>query len=559
MPALLLSAVWLGCGDSEPAAHDLTPTITLVRPDGEALATDAAPVPLGARVLLAFDRSVSSDADRATVESQVRLLGPRDAVVPGTFAWNEGFTELTFDPTGMLRYQSTYTISTGPATAGASSSGNPLVTPGHVAFTTMVRGDYDGDGFADLVLASPAKAIGGTTSVGQVYLYRGTAEGVGATPSVTFSTISGPGQPEELFGAAHASADLNGDGFEDLIIGAPGKNSFNGEVQIFNGSPIGLNPTPGVTLAGPQDDAMFGVFLANAGDVNGDGYDDLSISASRYGVGSLDGVGAVFVHHGSANGVAQVPDVTITGESANDALGLWATAGDFNGDGFDDLVIGAPQLLGGYASIHPGSQSGLATDAAIVTRLVGENANDFFGLGMAAADVNGDGYVDLAVGAIGWAGGVGTVYVYPGAAGGIRSVNFARLVGDSQPDHFGLVANAGDVNGDGYEDLLIGAVGAVANARDGKAYLHNGSATGAEQVPSVTWTGSGAEYLGLVYPSLDLNGDGFRDAIIGAPWHDAERGRAFVHYGDGSGFTATPTELAGEAAGDHFSDYMPPT
>jgi hypothetical protein len=509
--------------------------------------------------MLTFSEAVANAEDRATVESEVRLLAPNGTAMAGVFTWNAAFTELTFNPTGRLKYQSTYTISTGPATASAAASVvKASVTPGDVPFTTMLMSDFNGDGFADLVLASPQKDVGGVEKVGQAYVYNGAAVGISATPSLIFS---GVGQPQEIFGNAHAAADVNGDGYADLIVGAPGRGSFAGGVDVYNGSATGLSGTPNLTLAGAQASAVLGSFVANVGDVNGDGFDDLSISAVRYDVDALSDAGAIFVHYGSASGVAQNPDMTILGEGQNAGLGTSATGGDFNGDGFDDLVAGASGYDGGrgQSTIYPGSPSGLLTDAASITRLTGENANDIFGYSMTVSDVNGDGYPDLALGALGWANGVGSVYVYPGAAAGISAANFARLVGDSQPDLFGLVASTGDVNGDGYDDLLIGAPYAVADARDGKAYLHNGSATGSEQAPSITWDGTGAEYLGVVYPSLDLNGDGLLDAIVGAPYYDAERGRAFIHYGDGSAFSAPPVELTGESVGDHFSDNLQPS
>lgn len=549
----LILAFLASCG----GGGTLTPTITLLRPDGQSMATDASPIPLGAKIVLTFTKGVTSSGDRATVESQVRLLSPGGATLTGLFSWNEAFTELTFDPKARLKYQSTYTIRTGPETTDASASvSKASVQTTETTFQTMLKSDFNGDGFADLALAAPGKEIGGNARAGQLYVYNGAADGIGTTPTLTFN---GTGEYEDSFGSAQVSADLNGDGYDDLIVGAQGRDNFLGSVEVYHGSSDGLAATPNTTLTGAQADAAFGSLVANIGDVNGDGFDDLSISSVRYDVDAQTDAGAMFIYYGSAAGIAQTADVSLMGENAQDEFGLWATAGDFNGDGFDDLVECAPAFNGntGRASIYPGSADGLVTDAASRTDIAGENAGDLFGYVPAVADVNGDGIVDVAIGAPGWANGVGSVYVYEGSADGLVTASFDRLVGNTQPALFGFSAPAGDVDGDGFDDLLIGAIYAPSNARDGRAYVHNGSASGVEQNPSTTWEGSGAEYLGYVYPSLDLNGDGYPDAIVGAPYYDSERGRALIYYGNGSGFDATPVQLEGSAASDRFSDYSP--
>ena len=175
--------------------------------------------------------------------------------------------------------------------------------------------------------------------------------------------------------------------------------------------------------------------------------------------------------------LATTPATTLTGGAVNNYFGITvATAGDVNGDGYADVVVGAQGYSSsiGRAYVYLGTASGLPTAAA--TTLTGEAASNLFGGSVApAGDVNGDGYADVVVGAKGYSTSTGRVYVYLGSATGLATPAATTLTGEAASDEFGgSVAPAGDVNGDGYADLVVGA--RRYSSSTGRAYVYLGSA-----------------------------------------------------------------------------------
>jgi hypothetical protein len=235
------------------------------------------------------------------------------------------------------------------------------------------------------------------------------------------------------FGYSVASAgDVNGDGYADAIVGAFGHDSRRGRAYVYHGSPSGLVDTPALTLTGEHYDDYFGSSFASAGDVNGDGYADAIVGADGY----IDVIrqGRAYVYHGSGVGLEATPALILTGENYGDRFGRSvASAGDVNGDGYADVIVGA---LGhdsdhGRVCVYHGSPSGLVATPALT--LTGENEYDYFGGSVASAgDVNGDGYPDAIVGAdLSLDGsGQGRAYVYHGNDGGGRTVLACQQRGD---------------------------------------------------------------------------------------------------------------------------------
>lgn len=393
------------------------------------------------------------------------------------------------------------------------------------------------------------------------------------------------------FGTSVASAgDVNNDGYADIIIGA--KEYDNGEpsegrVFVYYGSPAGPALAPSWTAESNQIGTDFGVSVASAGDVNNDGYDDVIVGAYLWDNGQLN-EGAAFVFHGSATGLDKngtrpvgTPanaDWTVESNQFGGNLGVRvASAGDVNGDLFGDVIVGADeydngQTNEGIALVFHGSTTGLDKNG---TRPFGTPQNaDWIGqsnrvdsdYGFAAAsagDVNNDGYGDVIVGAWNFAENFefeGRAYVYHGSAGGLSATPQWTTVGGQDGARFGIsVAGVGDVNADGYGDVLIGADGYDAGTLfEGAAFVFLGSASGLSTIP--VWLGSsgqGDSNYGFATAGLgDVNGDGYDDIIVGADHWDngqIDEGKVWIYFGGPSGPTLAPVhEVESDQEGAYY-------
>jgi Secretion system C-terminal sorting domain/FG-GAP repeat len=272
---------------------------------------------------------------------------------------------------------------------------------------------------------------------GKAYLYYGSATGVPLTANVNFVSNN---NNQELFGYSVASAgDVNGDGYSDLLIASEffndGANTNEGRVFVYNGAATGVSPTASYVLDdADQSSAAFGRSVASAGDVNGDGYSDVIVGAFQYNASFTDD-GAAFIYHGSATGLATSPNVILTGSNQlNSRFGQSvASAGDVNGDGYSDVIIGAhwyddgANSDEGRAYIYYGSPTGVPNTVA-QTLDDGNQAGGQFGFCVAGAgDVNGDGYSDVVIGAhlytIGGFTQCGRAFVHQGNDGGGKRNN----------------------------------------------------------------------------------------------------------------------------------------
>jgi uncharacterized repeat protein (TIGR01451 family) len=413
--------------------------------------------------------------------------------------------------------------------------------------SVATAGDVNGDGYADVVVGAP----GYHTSTGKVNVYYGSPSGLVATP--TFS-VTGVGI-NNWFGSSVATAgDVNGDGYSDIIIGATGYDNYRGQIAVYYGSPAGLSTTGAFTAVGEYNNDIFGVSVATAGDVNGDGYADVIVGAARYPNGG--GSGIVYIYYGSATGLKAPAAFVATGENTGDWFGLsTATAGDVNGDGYAEVIVGAPYYGSGRGKmyVYRGSATGLSTTVSFTA--TGENAGDWLGNSVATAgDVNGDGYAGVIVGAPGYDSNRGKVYIYRGSATGLSATTSLTIAGEVTSTRLGYsVATAGDVNGDGYADIIAGAPDY--NSNQGKAYVYHGAADGLGALPAFTALGETSNsYFGTsVTTAGDVNGDGYADVAVGAYGYNSSRGRVYVYHGSAAGLSATPAFSAtGENAGDIF-------
>jgi PKD repeat protein len=394
-------------------------------------------------------------------------------------------------------------------------------------------GDVNGDGYADVVVT----ALYFNYYAGKAYLYLGSASGLSSSPAWTATGE----YPDDEFGSSVASAgDVNGDGYNDVVIGALGYQGIHnqlylGKAYLYLGSSSGLSPSPAWTAIGDDFSDHFGCSVATAGDVNGDGFADVIVG----GWGYNDKQGKAYLYTGSASGLSPSPSWTATGEDTSAGFGSSvATAGDVNGDGYSDVIVGD----GGYDNVrgktylYLGSASGLSSRPSWTAS--GENQWDQFGYCVSTAgDVNGDGYADVIVGAILYNANQGKAYLYLGSPSGLSPDPSWTAMGENATDEFGwCVAAAGDVNGDGYGDVLVGAPLAPVSGGyfgAGKVYLYFGSAAGLSYSPAWTATGENADddFGQSVAATGDVNGDGYADVIVGAYNFGSAKGKAYVYYG----------------------------
>ena len=210
-------------------------------------------------------------------------------------------------------------------------------------YAVASAGDVNNDGFDDVIIGAPTYQ-NGFVEEGRIYLYLGAASptNLQAVPVWTFEGQRDQGQ---LGADVESAGDVNGDGYDDVIIGAPtytNGQSFEGAALLFFGSATALlGDAPSWFAEKDQGGAEFGVSVAGAGDVNGDGFDDVLVGARKFDDGELN-EGATFFYYGSPSGPATLPDITYEVDQENARLGASvASAGDVNGDGYADIILGA--------------------------------------------------------------------------------------------------------------------------------------------------------------------------------------------------------------------------
>ena len=421
--------------------------------------------------------------------------------------------------------------------------------------------------------------------------------------------LDGVAQSDESGYSVASAGDINGDGFDDLVIGAPfasGLSGLDGAAYVVFGHKGSFPPSLDLSVLDGLNGfkipgyGEFGHSVASAGDVNGDGFDDVIVGA-RYASPQGTHSGASYVVFGTADTFPAIFDsndalvnggmVKLDGGAAGDRGGSSvASAGDIDGDGLADIVIGAPEagaasgrtyVVFGKALPDKGDYFLSALDGSNGFRLDGAAAGDNSGFSVASAgDVNGDGFADIIVGAFHATpkgNSSGSSYVVFGTDQGFASslnlsaLNGAdgfRLDGVATGDYSGFsVASAGDVNGDGFADLIIGAFGADPGGRSsaGSAYVVFGRTVFSPLVRLSALDGSNGFRLdGLrqndhtafsVSGAGDVNGDGFVDLVISAIQFDLsgaqDAGAAYVVFGRAGAF-ASAVDLGSLDGNDGF-------
>ncbi|MEM6682440.1 MAG: Ig-like domain-containing protein, partial [Pseudomonadota bacterium] len=469
-------------------------------------------------------------------------------------------------------------------------------------YSVSNAGDVNGDGLDDLVIGANAADPNGGNS-GASYVVFGKTDSAAIELSAIAAgsggfVINGVSANDRAGGSVSGAGDINGDGLQDLIVGA----SFDGPNGSFSGASfVVFGKTDGASVELSNVETGAGGFAVNganasdfagravsiAGDVNGDGLDDLIIGASGDDPNGQSS-GASFVVFGRTDSSAlELSDIelgnggfVINGASAGDQSGrAVSSAGDVNGDGLDDLVIGAPVddpngSASGASFVVFGKTDGVLVEVSDIDAGVGGfaingvSAGDQSGRSVSTAgDVNGDGLEDLIIGASSAdpnAANAGASYVVFGKtdAGAVELSDVEAgaggfvINGISATDFSGFsVSTAGDINGDGLTDLIIGANLADPNGdSSGASYVVFGKTdTSATELSDVE-NGSGGFILkgvsagdragNSVSGAGDINGDGFDDIIVGAPFDDpngSSSGASFVVFG--GNFSGAATQI----------------
>lgn len=491
-----------------------------------------------------------------------------------------------------------------------------LVIPSAVSAVHAARGgpDFNGDGFEDLAIGVPEEAIDSVDGVGAVHVIYGSNQGLTASGDELWhqasSGIMGNAELFEGFGSALAWGDFDDDGFDDLAVGVPFDNvtdggEHDGAVNVLYGGPGGLSgsgdqlfnlETPGLkgALEGGKGGTRFGRTLA-AADFDGDGFDDLAIGAPGEDVQGVQNAGAVHILHGSSSGLSagndqrwhqNQPNIADDAE-AFDHFGRSLSTGDFDGDGFDDLAIGSEEDLpfaiaqetfgdDGAVNVLYGSSGGLSASGDQFwhqnqTGVMGDAGTfEHFSQSLASGDFDGDGFDDLAIGVpndnIDMVDDSGSVNILYGSSQGLTASGdqlwhqgVSGVMSDIGTDeHFGFALVAGDFNGDGRDDLAIGIFGedpdGVTDA--GAVAVLYGSNGGLKASGDQLWhqnsggikeSAQPGDQFGVALRAGDFDDDGRDDLAIGAPSDDRsghdDAGAVHILYGRGSGLSASGNQL----------------
>ncbi|MBZ0273487.1 integrin alpha [bacterium] len=386
-----------------------------------------------------------------------------------------------------------------------------------LGWRVSAAGDINADGYDDFLV----------TSDRFVHAYLGSVSGPGAVPF--WSVQQEPGGSD--FGETLAEVgDVNADGYDDILIGDYRYgNDVNGRAYLYLGGAGGFSANADQILDGEAEDYL-GWAIGGAGDVNADGYDDVVIGFPFFS-NDLFNEGKVAVYFGSEFGLEDSPGSVAEGNAYYAWVGFSvAGAGDVNGDGYDDVIAGGFFPHG--VQVYLGSSSGIEPSP------VWARPGELTAAVSSAGDTNADGYDDVMV----MDGVAGRVSVFLGRAHGIvSSPAWSKVY--SSPGCYGFcvaeipIDGGFDVNADGYDDMIVG------DFWPQQAWVHTGSSTGPKV--DAAWTKVGGGDFGFAASGAgDVNGDGFDDILVGAPHAsngEHSEGIVYLYYGGNTTTTTTTT------------------
>lgn len=373
-----------------------------------------------------------------------------------------------------------------PTTAFAENNVSELevlhgsITSGQLGNSVSSAGDVNGDGYEDWLIGEYQYSTGALVAAGGMSLIYGQSTPLTSEDLVDNAIHFNGETSADWFGYDVAGVgDVNADGYDDMLIGAlfndDGANAA-GAAYLIYGQASQLSGLLDTAIKFNSTEAFegLGYDVEPAGDVNADGFADMLVSAYLSDSGA-NNAGAVYLIYGKADYFtsATINDVGIrfTGLAGNDQLGTSLASGDFNNDGYSDFIMGAQGLdpngnnsAGGAYIVYGKSQVFTATNVSTLPVLSGENASDKAGATSAGVgDVNGDTYDDIVLGAYGYNAGSnnGAVYIIYGQDTQLTSTSLSakpRILGEQANDQLGIgLGGKGDANGDGINDIIIGA------------------------------------------------------------------------------------------------------
>ncbi|MFZ1320679.1 MAG: FG-GAP-like repeat-containing protein, partial [Ignavibacteria bacterium] len=490
------------------------------------------------RVYIYFGGAVMNIVADVTITGGAVNLNLGAAVSTAGDVNGDGYSDVIVGSFGLLSNMGVASIYYG----GSSMNNVPDVTMiGEAAgnffgISVSSAGDVNGDGYSDAIVG----AYGHNSNIGRTYIFFGGAPMNGIADLI----LSGEAVSNFFGFSASTAGDVNGDGYSDVIVGAYGNSSNTGRAYIFYGG-ASMNNIPDVIMSGEASGNQFGRSVSEAGDINGDGYSDIIVGAWNY----FSATGRSYIYFGGIL-MNSITDVTINGEATTNQFG-WSvsSAGDVNGDGYSDLVIGANGYSGTTGRVYVFDYF-LKNEIVQDYYMTGASSNDRFGLAISSADVNGDGYSDVIVGASGFSGGKGRVYIYLGGdiQDTVADITMAGTVNTTRIGH--SVSSAGDLNGDGYSDVIIGMFGG--SLAYGNAYILFGGIS-MDSIVDVTLYGetSSSQFGASVSGAGDVNGDGYSDVIVGANNFSPD-GKAYIYFGGATMDSIADVTLLPEASSITF-------
>lgn len=396
-------------------------------------------------------------------------------------------------------------------------------------------GDVNNDGFDDILIGSD-----GESYAGSAYLFLGGNEFDLDCDLI----LNGEGKENYFSSSISCAEDINKDGYDDFIIGAHGYNSMKGKAYVYFGNKDITNLNY-IELLPSGDSRLFGTSVSSAGDLNGDGYDDLLVGLQ------ISTKGAAYIYYGGES-LSNVPTIIRNEEGDYNYFGIaLSSIGDINNDGFDDICIGNPTYLSGIgkAYIYLGGETISNTPNFILN---GQSINDNFSNCISKiGDVNNDGFDDFIIGSPNYYDQKGKVDIY---LCGITTNNITtvEIFGEGIQNKFGnSAASLGDVNNDGFDDILIGAKNYDSNK--GSAYLYYGGSY-VDNIFDAIFVGEYTQdYFGSIISGVgDVNGDGYNDIFIGSPNYSGEKGKGYLYYGGSSVDNIADLVFTGNNFNDYF-------